>query len=122
MIVKLLSEHHLEFLSLKGGWSESSLVKMSNCWKSHATAHIIFVGDENKKQLLDLGAMEHVLHLMQSEDKIVRRNSCMVTGVMTGHRKFCLCQGSHKHWKSWKTWKIKKKFHAWKNHGICKKE
>lgn len=47
--------------------------------------------DENKKQLLDLGAMEHVLHLMQSEDKIVRRNSCMVTGVMTGHpevRKF----------------------------------
>ena len=30
-----------------------------------------------------------------------------------------VCQGSHKLWKSWKTWKItKKKFHAWKNHGI----
>ena len=44
MIVKLLSEHHLEFLSLKGdctGSSESTLVKMSNCWKSHALAHII---------------------------------------------------------------------------------
>ena len=30
MIVKLLTEHHLEFLSLKGGckgWSESTLVK-----------------------------------------------------------------------------------------------
>ena len=43
MIVKLLTEHHLEFLSLKGGCrgvSESTLVKMSNCWKSHATAHI----------------------------------------------------------------------------------
>ena len=42
MIVKLLTEHHLEFLSLKGGCrgsSESTLVKMSNCWKSHATAH-----------------------------------------------------------------------------------
>ena len=42
MIVKLLSEHHLEFLSLKGdctGSSESTLVKMSNCWKSHALAH-----------------------------------------------------------------------------------
>ena len=41
MIVKLLTEHHLEFLSLKGGCrgsSESTLVKMSNCWKSHATA------------------------------------------------------------------------------------
>ena len=39
MIIKLLTEHHLEFLSLKGGCrgsSESTLVKMSNCWKSHA--------------------------------------------------------------------------------------
>ena len=42
MIVKLLTEHHLEFLSLEvdcTGSSESTLVKMSNCWKSHATAH-----------------------------------------------------------------------------------
>ena len=45
MIVKLLTEHHLEFLSLKGGCtgsSESTLVKMSNCWKSHAEAHILY--------------------------------------------------------------------------------
>ena len=43
MIVKLLIEHHFEFLSLKGGCrgsSESTLVKMSNCWKSHATAQM----------------------------------------------------------------------------------
>ena len=43
MIVKLLTEHHLEFLSLKGGCrgsSESTLVKMSNCWKSHAAAQM----------------------------------------------------------------------------------
>ena len=43
MIIKLLTEHHLEFLSLKKGCrglSESSLVKMSNCWKSHALAHL----------------------------------------------------------------------------------
>ena len=43
MIVKLLTERHLEFLSLKGGCrgsSESTLVKMSNCWKSHALAQI----------------------------------------------------------------------------------
>ena len=41
MIVKLLTEHHLEFLSITGGCggsSESTLVKMSNCWKSHAVA------------------------------------------------------------------------------------
>ena len=41
MIVKLLTEHHLEFLSLKEGCtSESTLVKMSDCWKSHGMAHI----------------------------------------------------------------------------------
>ena len=42
MIVKLLTEHHLEFLSPKGGGrgsSESTLVEMSNCWKSHVAAH-----------------------------------------------------------------------------------
>ena len=50
MIVKLLTERHLEFLSLKGGCtgsSESTLVKMSNCWKSHALAHLILSGDYN---------------------------------------------------------------------------
>ena len=44
MIVKLLTERHLEFLSLKGGCtgsSESTLVKMSNCWKSRALARIL---------------------------------------------------------------------------------
>ena len=42
MIVKLLIEHHLQFLSLKGGCrgsSESTLVKMPHCWKSHVVAH-----------------------------------------------------------------------------------
>ena len=42
MILKLLTEHHLEFLSWKGactGSSESTLVKMPHCWKSHVTAH-----------------------------------------------------------------------------------
>ena len=44
MIVTLLTERQLEFLSLKGGCtgsSESTLVKMSNCWKSRALAHIV---------------------------------------------------------------------------------
>ena len=43
MIVKLLTEHNLEFLSLKGGCkgsSESTHVKMPHCWKSHALAHL----------------------------------------------------------------------------------
>ena len=43
MNVKLLTEPNLEFLSLKGGCigsSESTLVKMPHCWKSHVAAHI----------------------------------------------------------------------------------
>ena len=43
MIVKLLTEYHLEFLSLKGGCtgsSESTLVKMPHCWKSNALAQM----------------------------------------------------------------------------------
>ena len=43
MIVKLLTEHHLEFLSLKGGCggsSESTHVKMPHCWKSCVVSHM----------------------------------------------------------------------------------
>ena len=48
MIVKLLTEHHLEFLSFTGGGTcsyESTHVKMLHCWKSHALAHnIVTIG------------------------------------------------------------------------------
>ena len=43
MIVKQLTEHHLEFLSLTGCYRaspESTYVKMSNCWKSDDAAQI----------------------------------------------------------------------------------
>ena len=43
MSVKLLTEQHLEFLSLKGGCtglSESTLVKMPHCWKLHVAAQL----------------------------------------------------------------------------------
>ena len=41
----LQTEHYLEFLSLKGGCtglSESTLVRMSHCWKSHVVAQMSF--------------------------------------------------------------------------------
>ena len=44
MTIKLLTEHDLEFLSLKRdctGSSESIFVKMPHCWKSHVTTHIV---------------------------------------------------------------------------------
>ena len=43
MVVKLLTEHNLEFLGLRGGCrgsSESTLVKMRHCWKLHGLAQI----------------------------------------------------------------------------------
>ena len=49
MIVKLLTEHHLEFLSLKGGCpgsSESTLVKMPHCWKSHVMTQLFICSGE----------------------------------------------------------------------------
>ena len=42
MIVQLLTEQHLQCLSLKRGCrglSKSTHVKMPHCWKSHALAH-----------------------------------------------------------------------------------
>ena len=46
MSVKLLTEHHLEYLSLTGGctgWSESTLVKMPHYWKSHVTTQMFMI-------------------------------------------------------------------------------
>ena len=46
MTIKLQTEHHLEFLILKGGYtgsSESTLFKVPHCWKSHVTAHLAVV-------------------------------------------------------------------------------
>ena len=46
MTVKLLTKHHLEFLSLKGGCRGSfgsTTVKMPHCLKSHVTTHLIFL-------------------------------------------------------------------------------
>ena len=48
MTVKLLTEQHLEFLSLKAGCrgsSESVHGKMPHCWKSHVEAQIIISFD-----------------------------------------------------------------------------
>ena len=55
MSVKLLTEHHLEFLSLKGGYTgsfQSTFVKMPHWWKSHVTAHNV-VG-ERKNYLIGI--------------------------------------------------------------------
>ena len=64
MPLRLLTEHHLELLSLKGGCtgsSESVLVKIPHCWKLHVAAQIclsqlmvywlLFTDDDSSDQL-----------------------------------------------------------------------
>ena len=55
MIVKLLTEDPLEFLSLKRGCiysSESTHVKIPHCWKSHALARIS--APDNKEKYIQI--------------------------------------------------------------------
>ena len=52
--IKLLTKHHLEILSFKGGCtgsSESIHVKMPLCWESHVVAQIIQVWHRLEKYL-----------------------------------------------------------------------
>ena len=47
MTVMLLTENNLEFLSLIGGYtgsSESTLVKIPQCWRLHAATNIYHTG------------------------------------------------------------------------------
>ena len=69
MSVKLLTEHHLEILSLKGGRtasSESTLVKIPHCWKSHVAAQCC------NESFISSGA-RHItgLRLMRYKDRII---------------------------------------------------
>ena len=53
-------QHPLEFLSLQRGCrgsSESTLVKMSNCWKLHATAHMINQRNQWRLIMCDLNGL-----------------------------------------------------------------
>ena len=66
MIVKLLTEQHLEFLSLKGGCTDSSesiRVIMLHCWKHHVAAQM---WDTKEKWVFDnnqylTGRAKHVI-------------------------------------------------------------
>ena len=59
MNIKLLTEHHLEFLSIKigcTGSSESTLVKIPHCWKSHVAANIVFIDVHVNKNIIGKNA------------------------------------------------------------------
>ena len=79
MIFKLLTEHHLEFLSLKGGCtgsSESTLVKMPHCRKSHVTAHTCMYISGCVQLVPECFAV--VLEILDSVSKMLSRLDVMV--------------------------------------------
>ena len=75
MSVKLLPEHHLEFLKLKGGCtglSKSTPVKMPHCWKSHVMGQMLMM--VTFKLLADIfpffqQSFEHVDKWLRALDK-----------------------------------------------------
>ena len=80
MTVKLLTERHLEFLSLKGGYTgspEATLVKMPHCWKSHVAAHFTFQRDSctimmDRKQNVEINLCEQT-SLLNGFDNIKKK-------------------------------------------------
>ena len=69
MIAKLLTEHPLEFLSLKGdgtGSSESTHVKMPHCWKSHALAQLSCLSVKNYVNFFFVAVSSLLLSLLFS--------------------------------------------------------
>ena len=79
MTGKLLIEHYLEFLSLKGGCtgsSESTLVKMPHCGNSHAATQILFFSFGSQIRFTTLDKMEtaHSLSYMYVIFSIICRS------------------------------------------------
>ena len=76
MTVKLLTDNHLEFLSLKRGctgFSESTLVKIPHCWKSHVTAQIGLLWDKRVHKWINSwlsGRTQHVVLGGQAIDPV----------------------------------------------------
>ena len=76
MTVKLLTKHHLEFLSLKvdcTGTSESTLVKIPHCWKSHVVAQISLIF--HVIHLLAHNSHEMMCHIFLKNSKRMKKLS-----------------------------------------------
>ena len=71
MTVKLLTEYHLEFLSLTGdctGSYEATLVEIPHCWKSHVPAHslLLFYADTAKIRIRQDGSPGWLMSLLNA--------------------------------------------------------
>ena len=86
MIVKLLTEHHLVFLSLKGGCigsSKSTHVKMSHCWKSHALAHMSLSLPTREHNILRQRCIAASVHGQVTYQGMLTTSSVILDGANT---------------------------------------
>ena len=79
MSVMLLTEHHLVFLSLIGGYTGSpdfTLVKMPHCWKSHVAAQIALPAYSKGRELMVLlgNAGRSIVHITSIRSGIIGSN------------------------------------------------
>ena len=81
--VKLLTEHHLEFQSLKGActaWAESTLFKMPHCWNSHVTGtYYALEAHPHKKQSLHFLLIFIFVNILQ---RITNKMLCKLVGIL----------------------------------------
>ena len=93
MNVKLLTKHHLEFLSLKGGCTGSSgstLVKMPHCWKSHAMAHIYDIDPFTRLRYFMFGTQKH-----DATDVSVSLSNTCIYGIVLGENQTFVSANSY---------------------------
>ena len=96
MSVKLLTEQHLEFLSIIGGCtgsSESALVKLPHCWKSHVTAHMFQDDGFSASNRIHINRQQCQLRICNSVQQCLTAASEDLIDVLPiqSHMR-CLCQ------------------------------
>ena len=86
MTVKLLTEHHLAFLSLNGdctGWYKSTLAKMLHCWKSHVAAYLTVEIHRKRQRACSIYKVSQE-SLTLKQGKILRHTAIRVIITWTG--------------------------------------
>ena len=90
MSVKLLTEHQLVFLRLKGSCacsSVSTLVKMSHCWKSHVAAQLYdspYIKEESQESSTNWPVHESVVLVSYANNECsTNLCKCKIAPVLT---------------------------------------
>ena len=99
MSVKLLTEHNFEFLSLIGGCTDSSettLVKMPHCWKSHVMAQLLSIITRVQTYLTCF--LDSNIHIFITAQPLTRGYNKDIEFLVSIHKDMlCVCSMRHFH-------------------------